>query len=122
MAADDSHRATDLPGEEGVAYLSVIASLAAANGDVPDPDIAQLHKVASSFSLSAHGLGPVVSDVDEPDVHKSRASIDRLRGAQLRFTLLTEFVLAVPGLAPLASRLVWALRLSVLPTRVVKPT
>jgi uncharacterized tellurite resistance protein B-like protein len=81
-----------LPSKERAAYLRVIASLAALDGEVSDAEIAHLRRACKDLELTPAQMGRVIASAEAPDKAMVRDAVRQLAGSQLRFTLLSDLL------------------------------
>ena len=86
----DKHHALDLPKEDRIAYLKVVASLAAADGAIGDKEIALIRSACEDFELSGQEIDDVVAAARDPEHTEIQQTIESLKDSPLRFTLLTD--------------------------------
>ena len=90
----DTHKALELPESDRVAYLKVIASLAAADGVIGDKEIAHLRSVCEEFQLQAEDTAAVLATAQAPEETEIVETIASLKGSPLRFILLADLTFA----------------------------
>jgi len=92
MSGDAKHPATKLPLSERVDYLVVVASMAAADGEIAAAEYEKLREFCKALELGPAEIGQVMAAVEEPDTVRIREVTGRLRSSQLRFTLMTDLI------------------------------
>jgi uncharacterized tellurite resistance protein B-like protein len=92
MSSAAKHPATELPLSERVDYLVVVASMAAADGEIAAAEYEKLREFCKALELGAAEIGQVMAAVEEPDTVRIREVTGRLRSSQLRFTLMTDLI------------------------------
>src|SRR5947207_718414 len=94
MAAESGseHSARDLPLGERVDYLTVVASMAAADGRVEESELEQLRAFCRALELPRRETERVLAAARAPDRPHVREILERLKDSPLRFTLLTDLV------------------------------
>jgi len=90
----DTHKALELPKEERIAYLKVIASLAAADGEIRDQEIEHIRSTCRDFGLNSDEVDEIVSAARNPEQAEIQDTIKGLKDSPLRFTLLADLTLA----------------------------
>jgi uncharacterized tellurite resistance protein B-like protein len=90
----DTHKALELPKSDRVAYLKVIASLAAADGVIGAKEIAHLQSVCEEFGLQEDETAAIVATAQSPEQAEIVETIESLKGSPLRFTLLADLTFA----------------------------
>ena len=76
--------------EEKVAYLYIVASIAAIDGSVSSDEINNLIKLAEQVAISSDGLGKIISAAKEPQSAPIKKYIAELRKSDLRYTLVAD--------------------------------
>ncbi|HJK89939.1 MAG TPA: TerB family tellurite resistance protein [Polyangiaceae bacterium LLY-WYZ-15_(1-7)] len=94
MAEEDTgkHPASELPREEKLAYLCVVASIAGSDGEVTDDEVANLRALAKSMELPKRDIGQVIGAAEDPEHSEVQAALSQLAGSELRFTLITDLL------------------------------
>lgn len=92
MSTAAKHPATELPQSERVDYLIVIASMAAADGEVAGAEFEKLRAFCRALDLGALEAGQVMAALEGPDEVRIREVTARLKSSQLRFTLMTDLL------------------------------
>jgi uncharacterized tellurite resistance protein B-like protein len=90
----DTHKALELPKDERVAYLKVIASLAGADGNIGRTEITHLRATCDEFGLDAEEAQEVEAAAQAPEEAEIIQTIESLKGSPLRFTLLADLTFA----------------------------
>ena len=88
--SEEKHPALELTEAERVDYLTVVASMAAADGHVDDVEISRLRESCKALKLDAAGIGTVIAAAEQPDETRLDEILERLKGAKTRFTLITD--------------------------------
>lgn len=86
----NKHPLNEYPENEKVDYLSVIASIAAADGHVSDEEVSHLREFCKMIGISATGIGKVIAAAEDVSNVNIRQVISQLSESDLRFTLVTE--------------------------------
>jgi uncharacterized tellurite resistance protein B-like protein len=92
MSSAAKHPATKLPLSERIDYLVVVASMAAADGEIAGAEYEKLREFCKALELGPAEIGQVMAAVEEPDTVRIREVTGRLRSSQLRFTLMTDLL------------------------------
>lgn len=92
MSSAAKHPATDLSPSERVDYLVVVASMAAADGEVAAAEFEKLREFCRALELGPAEIGQVMAALEGPDTVRIREVTGRLRSSQLRFTLMTDLL------------------------------
>jgi len=90
--SDAKHPAIDLPMEQRVDYLTVVASMAGADGEVVGEELGKLSEYCIALGLGANEIGRVIAAAQAPDAVRIREVTRRLRTSPLRFTLMTDLL------------------------------
>jgi uncharacterized tellurite resistance protein B-like protein len=72
--------------------LVVVASMAAADGEITAPEYEKLREFCKALELGPAEIGQVMAAVEEPNAVRIREVTGRLRSSQLRFTLMTDLL------------------------------
>ncbi len=86
----NKHRALDLPKEDRIAYLKVVASLAAADGAIGDREIGLIRSACEDFGLDGQEIDGVVAVARDPEQAEIQRTVESLKESPLRFTLLAD--------------------------------
>ena len=86
------HPALELHVDERIDYLVVVASMAAADHELHENELAQLSEACDAFDLGAAGTGEVFAMARQPDRTRIKAAVARLKDGDLRFTLMTDLI------------------------------
>ena len=86
----DIHNALELPKRERVAYLKVVASLAAADGRIGATEQDLIRTACRDFELNAQETDEVVRAAADPEQAEILDTVETLRESPLRFTLLAD--------------------------------
>lgn len=92
MTDPSPHAAADLPLAERQDYLRVLAALAHVDGQVAGQELGVLRGFCEALDVTGDAQEPVVRFAHAPDPAAVRATCERLRGSQLRFTLVTDLL------------------------------
>lgn len=92
MTSAAKHPATDLPIAERVDFLVVVASMAAADGEIAASEFQKLREMCKILELGADEIGQVMAAAEKPDGVRIREVTGRLRSSELRFTLMTDLL------------------------------
>ena len=90
MTKTADHPIKKFSQEEKVAYLSVVASMANADGQVTDEEISHLRKACKNVELDPTGIGAVIAAAEDPSQAEIKKYMESLSSSELRFTLLTD--------------------------------
>jgi uncharacterized tellurite resistance protein B-like protein len=86
------HPAMQLPLSERIDYLVVVASMAAADGEVTAAEFDKWREFCKALDLGPAEIGQVMGALEDPDTVRIREVTGRLRSSQLRFTLMTDLL------------------------------
>ncbi|AHJ99705.1 TerB family tellurite resistance protein [Hymenobacter swuensis] len=78
--------------QEKAAYLSVIASLASADREASAAEVEFLQQLAHEAGLSGGATQQVLGSAKDATNESIKASLDVLRGSELRFSLVTDLI------------------------------
>jgi uncharacterized tellurite resistance protein B-like protein len=84
------HPATKLPLQERVDYMTVVAAMAAADGELAATEVDSLRKACHDLGLGPREMGEVIAAAERPDEVHVKQVVARLRSSDLRFTLMTD--------------------------------
>ncbi len=87
---DSVHEALKIPLGERVDYLTMVASLASADGVVQAEELDALRALGNRLALPPEKMTDVVLAAGQREAHHSKKAIERLRGSELRFKLLAD--------------------------------
>lgn len=73
-------------------YLSLVASMAAADGRISDAEITQIRTFCQTIELDDFGVGQVIAAVENPAGLDVPAILTRLAQTDLKFTVLTDLL------------------------------
>ncbi len=90
MMNTQRHPLTDYPEVEKVDYLSIVASIAAADGKVTDDEITRIREFCEAIDIGEIGVGMIIAVVGDPSLIALEPILTRLAKSDLRFTLLTD--------------------------------
>ena len=90
--SETKHLLTSYSQGDKVAYLSIVASIASADHNVSDEEIAHLRKLCKSVEISSKGLGTVISAAEHPSKVNVVKYIKDLSSSDLRFSLMTDII------------------------------
>lgn len=88
----DRHPALELALAERADYLVIVASLAAADGQTSDAEMARLREWCTALDLPAADRARVVAAAEAPNATEVGKALIRLHDSPLRFTLVTDLV------------------------------
>lgn len=80
------------PEVERVDYLSVVASLAAADGTVTDDEVNRIREFCEHARIGDIGIGLIIAAIENPAVIELDVVLPRLAQTELRFTLLLDML------------------------------
>jgi len=86
------HPAISLPISDRVDYLIVVASMAAADGELAAAELTKLREFCMSLELGPAERGVVMAAAEQPDAVHIREVAGRLKSSELRFTLMTDLL------------------------------
>ncbi|MFD2785667.1 TerB family tellurite resistance protein [Hymenobacter rubripertinctus] len=89
---NDSQLLQNYSDQEKAAYLSVIASLASADREASAPEVEFLQQLAHQAGLSGGATQQVLAAAKDATNESIKASLDALRGSDLRFSLVTDLI------------------------------
>lgn len=84
------HPLAGYPEDEKVDYLSLVASIAAADENVTDDEVTILREFCTTIGIHEIGIGMIIAAAGDPSVIDIQAIIPRLSQTDLKFTLLTD--------------------------------
>lgn len=90
MSQEQEHPLKKYSEKEKVAYLSIVATLVSADGEVSDKEIANIRALCKAVDLSAEGIGKIIAVAENPNTAPINQYINDLKSSELRFTLLTD--------------------------------
>ena len=90
--AKPKHPATKLPLAERVDYLTVVAAMVTADGEVSDSELGKLRQYCKDLDLGPAEIGQVMTDAEQPNQVQIREITSRLKSSELRFTLMTDLL------------------------------
>lgn len=93
MATEQDHPLKGYKESEKIDYLSLLACIAAADGEVDDDEINSLRSLAKLVGLSGKGRAAVLSAAEDPSSVEVGDVTRRLSSSELRFTLITDMYL-----------------------------
>ncbi len=76
--------------QEKIDYLSILAYIANADGEVSDDEIKMLRTLAREVGISNKGRGVVLLAAEDPESVDVDGIAERLRDSELRFTLVVD--------------------------------
>ena len=88
----EHHPALDVPENERVDYLEVVASMAFADQVVDDAEIARIRDLCTELQLSPAGTDRVLAAARAPLDKEIIAVVERLAHSDLRFALLVDII------------------------------
>ncbi len=86
------HPLLDYPEHEKIDYLSLVASIAAADGKVTDDEITQIREFCSQIGIGELGIGMIIAAIEDPSIIDVPNVLARLATTDLKFTLLTDML------------------------------
>lgn len=86
------HPLAGYPEDQKIDYLSIVASIATADGDVTEDEISQLRTFCSAVEIGGVGIGLIISTMEAPSIFDVRTALARLSQTELRFTLVTDML------------------------------
>ena len=89
---DRPHPAKDLPLDERLDYLTVLAAVVAADGKVDDREISRLLALVRALGVPNADISVVLDSAEKPATDRVRAALRRLNDSDLRFTLMIELI------------------------------
>jgi uncharacterized tellurite resistance protein B-like protein len=90
--AGNVHPAVELPLNERIDYLTVIAALVAADDRVDDREVGPLLRLVEALGVPNAEISGVLASAETPDTQRIRSALGRLAGSPLRYTLMAELV------------------------------
>ena len=89
---DQKHPLTAYPEDEKIDYLSLVASIAAADGKITDDEISTLREFCDTIGIGEAGTGLIIAALEDPSMVDVQAILERLSHTDLKFTLLTDML------------------------------
>lgn len=89
-AQEDKHEASELPLEERIDYLMVVAAMMAADGDADTNEVQKLRELCEALKLAPADTVSVIAQANEPDITRVQRALTRLKTSALKFTLMTD--------------------------------
>ena len=86
------HPAMQLPLRERVDYLTVVASMAAADGTTAGSEFEKMRELCKALGLGPAETGQVIAALEDPDTVRIGEVAGRLGSSQLRFALMTDLL------------------------------
>lgn len=86
------HPALEYPEAERRDYLTVVASMAFADGEVTDDEVARIEGMCDDFALSEGSREQVLESARHPSAAELGLILSRMRTSELRFSLLIDLV------------------------------
>ena len=86
------HPLLEYPEVERVDYLSVIASLASADGKVTDSEIVKIREFCERIDIHGFGISLIIAAVEDPSVVDLASILPRMAQTDLKFTLLADLL------------------------------
>ncbi len=90
VVADTRHPGLDVSEAERIDYLTVVASMARADGGIDDTELLRLGQLCQHLGLSQSGTERVLATAGARDRITVDALLDRLRDSDLRFAVLVD--------------------------------
>ncbi len=84
------HPLANYPEDERIDYLSIVASVAFADGTVTDDEVSTLREFCTTIGIHELGIGMIIAAAEDPSDLDLEAIITRLSQTELKFTLLTD--------------------------------
>jgi uncharacterized tellurite resistance protein B-like protein len=92
MKKEAEHPLHGYPESEIIEYLSVVAYIAAADGEVTDSEISKIRELCKTVGLPGAGIGKVIGIAEDPSSIDIKESISKLSESKLKFTLVTDML------------------------------
>jgi len=89
---EQRHPLVDYPEVEKVDYLSIVVSIAAADGKVTDDEITKIREFCGAIGIGEIGVGMIIAVVGDPSIIDVQPILSRLSKTDLKFTLLTDML------------------------------
>jgi uncharacterized tellurite resistance protein B-like protein len=89
---EQRHPLTDYPEDEKVDYLSIVGTIAAADGKITDNELSRLREFCMTIGLGGMGVGMIIGAVENPSGVDFQTILARLSQTDLKFTLLTDML------------------------------
>ena len=86
------HPLCGYPEDQKIDYISLVGSIASADGSVTDDELSQLRQYCETIGIGGMGIGLVLSALEAPEVIDVQAMVKRLSHTDLRFTLVTDML------------------------------
>ena len=86
------HPALEYPEAERRDYLTVVASMAFADGEVSEDELARIESMCDDFELSEGSREQVLESAAHPSAAELGLILSRLRQSELRFALLVDII------------------------------
>jgi len=90
--SEGKHPLIDYPEDGKIAYLSIVASMAAADNEVADEEISALRELCKSVEISSKGLGLIMATAEDPSGAPIEEYLKQLSASELRFSLMTDII------------------------------
>jgi uncharacterized tellurite resistance protein B-like protein len=87
-----AHTASDLPISERMDYLRVLAALTAVDDDIAGTELGALGEFCDALGVAGQNKEEVFAFAHDTDNKRVRATCERLRDSQLRYTLVTDLL------------------------------
>lgn len=87
---DARHPLSNHPEEQVVDYLSIVAVIATADGEVSDSEISRLRELCTTIEISPAGRAKVIAAAEDPSSLDTEAIVKRLVDTELKFSLITD--------------------------------
>lgn len=84
------HPLADYPEDERIDYLSLIAVIAATDGQLDDAEITQLRNFCATIGIGEIGIGMVIAALENAAAVALPPLLTRLAQTALKYTLLTD--------------------------------
>ena len=86
------HPLLDYAEVERVDYLSVVASLASADGKVTDDEVTKIREFCETVKIGGIGISLIIAAIENPAVVDLSSILPRLAHTDLKFTLLADML------------------------------
>jgi uncharacterized tellurite resistance protein B-like protein len=104
MMNEQTHPLASYPEVERIDYLSIVTSIASADGKVTDDEITKIREFCGAIGIGEIGIGMIIAAVEDPSIVDLQPILTRLSQTDLKFTLLTDMLfmahadgIVVPG-------------------------
>ena len=83
---------SNYPEVEKVDYLSIVASIASADGKITDEEITKIREFCTMIGIGEIGIGMILAAIADPAIVDVQPILRRLSQTDLKFTLLTDML------------------------------